>query len=240
MRKITQTITLGLFGLSVFSATAFAMGDRDAESVRSEKKQDQIAYQEEKNFSCRVVGVSDGDTITCLTAEKIAEKIRLAEIDAPEKKQAFGERSKENLSDLIFNKNVGVIVSDKDRYGRLIGYVQIAGRDVNYEQIADGMAHFYRDYGKTPAYEQAETQAKRSRTGLWADRAVTRPQDFRKGGAIPKTDNRATGSINGADCSKKTCKQMTSCDEAYAVMRSCGYVSLDGDRDGVPCAALCN
>jgi endonuclease YncB( thermonuclease family) len=216
---------------------SFAMGNRDTALVTetSEKTARKIG----DDFACRVVGISDGDTVTCLTAEKITEKIRLAEIDAPEKRQAFGESSKENLSELIYNKQVKVTVGDRDRYGRIVGYIRAGDQDVNYAQIADGMAHFYRDYGKTPAYAMAETKAKSKKIGLWSERNVTRPQDFRKIGAAAQTDNQATGSVVGADCKKKTCKEMVNCDEAYAVLQNCGYSSLDGDGDGIPCAALC-
>lgn len=66
----------------------------------------------------RVLGVADGDTITVLDADKVQHKIRLAGIDAPKRKQAFGNRSKESLSGLAFDKTVNVEISKRDRYGR--------------------------------------------------------------------------------------------------------------------------
>src|SRR5262245_27166678 len=66
----------------------------------------------------RVVGVSDGDTITVLDAAKVQHKVRLASIDAPEKAQAFCERSKQNLSALVFGKDVRADCNKRDRYGR--------------------------------------------------------------------------------------------------------------------------
>ena len=83
----------------------------------------------------RVVGVADGDTITVLDAGKVQHKIRLAGIDAPEKKQAFGQRSKESLSELAYDKTVEVEISKRDRYGRQIGKVLVNGRDVNLVQV---------------------------------------------------------------------------------------------------------
>ncbi len=88
----------------------------------------------------RVVGVADGDTITVLDADKVPHKIRLAGIDAPEKKQPFGNHSKESLSDLAFDKTVNVETSKRDRYGRKIGKVLVNGQDVNLVQVERGMA----------------------------------------------------------------------------------------------------
>ena len=93
-----------------------------------------------------VVGVSDGDTITVLDANKVQHKIRLAGIDAPEKKQAFGNRSKESLSALAFDKTVNVETDKQDRYGRQVGKVLVNGQDVNLVQVERGMAWFYRQY----------------------------------------------------------------------------------------------
>ena len=94
----------------------------------------------------KVVGVADGDTITVLDADKVQHKIRLAGIDAPEKKQAFGNRSKESLSDLVFDRTVNVETEKRYRYGRKIGKVLVNGQDVNLVQVDRGMAWFYREY----------------------------------------------------------------------------------------------
>ena len=94
----------------------------------------------------KVIGVADGDTITVLDADKVQHKIRLAGIDAPEKKQAFGNRSKESLSDLVFDRTVNVETEKRDRYGRKIGKVLVNGQDVNLVQVDRRMAWFYREY----------------------------------------------------------------------------------------------
>ena len=88
--------------------------------------------------------VAYGDTITVLDADRVRHKIRLAGIDAPEKKQAFGNRSKEKLSELAFDKTVDVETGKRDRYGRQIGKVLVSGRDINLVQVERGMAWFYR------------------------------------------------------------------------------------------------
>jgi endonuclease YncB( thermonuclease family) len=135
----------------------------------------------------RVVGVADGDTITVLDADKVQHKIRLAGIDAPEKKQAFGNRSKESLSDMVFDKTVNVETEKRDRYGRQIGKVLVNGQDVNLAQVERGMAWFYRQYQREQSpndrklYEAAEDAAKAGRRGFWRDSDPVPPWDFRHG-----------------------------------------------------------
>jgi endonuclease YncB( thermonuclease family) len=134
----------------------------------------------------RVVGVSDGDTVTVLDAENVQHKIRLAGIDAPEKSQPFGHRSKESLSDLVFFKAVTVETSKIDRYGREVGKVLVGGVDANLAQVQRGFAWHYKAYeteqsdGDRKTYADAETEAKAAQRGLWKDSAPVPPWDFRK------------------------------------------------------------
>lgn len=136
--------------------------------------------------SGRVVRVADGDTITVLDASKVQHKIRLAGIDAPEKAQAYGQRSRESLDELVAGRTVIVETTKKDRYGRFVGKVLVNGRDINIEQIRRGMAWFYRHYEKEltdsdwQSYDRAEVEAKDYRRGLWADRSPTPPWEFRQ------------------------------------------------------------
>ncbi len=133
----------------------------------------------------RVVGVADGDTITVLDADKVQHKIRLSGIDAPEKKQPFGNRSKESLSELAFNKTVNVETSKRDKYGRQIGKVLVNGQDVNLVQVERGMAWFYRQYQREQSpndrrlYEAAEDAARAGKRGLWRDADPVPPWEFR-------------------------------------------------------------
>jgi endonuclease YncB( thermonuclease family) len=100
----------------------------------------------------RVVGVSDGDTITLLDDAKTQHKIRIAGIDAPEKGQAFGERSTQNLSALVLQKRIEARCHKKDRYSRCEGCALfVALSDAGLEQVRAGMAWWYREY----AHEQA-------------------------------------------------------------------------------------
>lgn len=138
-------------------------------------------------FKGRVVHIADGDTITVLDADKVQHKIRLAGIDAPERSQAFGRRSRESLADLAANRVVIVETTKRDRYGRWVGKVLADGRDINVEQIRRGLAWFYRHYeseltdSDQQIYDRAETDAKSSRRGLWADSSPVAPWDFRRG-----------------------------------------------------------
>ena len=90
-------------------------------------------------ISGRVVGVTDGDTITVLDDSTSQHRVRRQGIDAPESRQAFGARSKQNLSDLVFNKIVSVEWEKRDRYGRVLGKVLVGDRDVNLEQVRAGI-----------------------------------------------------------------------------------------------------
>ena len=97
-------------------------------------------------YEGRVVGVSDGDSITVLDSAKRQHKVRLAGIDAPELKQAFGQASKRSLSALVFGKTVAVETVKRDRYDRQIGKVLVDGRDANLAQIEAGFAWHYKQY----------------------------------------------------------------------------------------------
>ena len=92
------------------------------------------------DFTGKVVKISDGDTITVLDHYKVQHRVRLTGIDAPERKQAFGSRSRQSLGKLVFRKTVTVKTNKLDRYGRVLGKVLINGIDVNKERVRRGMA----------------------------------------------------------------------------------------------------
>jgi len=134
-----------------------------------------------------VVGVTDGDTITLLDASKTQHKVRVAGIDAPEKKQPFGQRSKESLSTLAYDKDLSIEWTKKDRYGRIVGkLIDRQGRDLNLEQVRTGMAWHYKKYDKEQSpedrklYAAAEDSARGKRVGLWSDANPEAPWDYRK------------------------------------------------------------
>jgi micrococcal nuclease len=128
----------------------------------------------------RVVGVHDGDTITCLTPDKEQVKVRLDAIDAPELGQPFGQASKKALSEKIFGKDVVVLPKMKDKYGRTIGHVMVGGRDVNLELLEEGMAWHYEQYDHNKRLREAEQSARAAKRGLWQDRDPVPPWDYRK------------------------------------------------------------
>lgn len=134
----------------------------------------------------RVVGVSDGDTITVLDGTKTQHRIRLVGIDAPEKAQAFGEKSKQSLSNMVFGKEISVLWDKRDRYDRILGKVLMPWGDVNLAQVEDGMAWHYKRYMNDQsmkdqlAYDDAERTARRLKKGLWADAVPTPPWDWRR------------------------------------------------------------
>jgi endonuclease YncB( thermonuclease family) len=142
-------------------------------------------FAEARTIEGRIVGVADGDTVTVVDSSNMQHKVRLSGIDAPEKAQAFGNRSKQSLSELAFNKSATVESKKKDRYGRNVGKVLIDGKDVNLIQIERGMAWFYRVYQAEQsvedqaAYAAAESKAQAAKLGLWRDAAPKAPWDFR-------------------------------------------------------------
>lgn len=138
-----------------------------------------------EQLSGNVVGISDGDTITLLDEKHVQHKIRLAGIDAPEKKQAFGERSKQALSDCAYGKKAFIEYNKKDRYGRIVGKVIVDKTDCNMRQIGLGLAWHYKKYeNEQPqedreTYSKLESSARTSRIGLWKDDGPMPPWDYR-------------------------------------------------------------
>ena len=133
------------------------------------------------SFTGRTVAVIDGDTMKVLTSEKVLHKIRLSAIDAPEKAQAFGQRSKQALSDLCFDRVATVSVVDTDRYGRMVADVWCDGIYANGAMVEQGLAWVYRRYAGIRAdLYAAELDARLAKRGLWVAPFPTPPRDFRK------------------------------------------------------------
>ncbi len=149
-------------------------------------------YQQTDNNTCicehidcdycvKVVAITDGDTFRGLTKDKEEVRYRIYGIDAPENKQAFGNRSKQHLSDLIFGKTVGIKLDKIDFFGRPVVWVYTPdGRDVSAEMIMAGMAWHYKKYDKTELYNILEIGARSEKKGLWIDKNPIPPWDFRK------------------------------------------------------------
>jgi endonuclease YncB( thermonuclease family) len=178
MRTITPSLFSANTTLALFFATALA-------ALPS------LACAE--MLSGRVVHVADGDTVTLLV-ERQQIRIRLAGIDAPEKAQAFGQRSKEHLASLVAGKDVDADCGKTDRYGRQICKILVgspgcadgkACQDANLEQLKAGMAWHYKQYAmeQSPAdraaYSAAEENAHAARMGLWAEKLPVPPWEWR-------------------------------------------------------------
>ena len=191
-----------------------------------------------------VVGVHDGDTVTLLMVGNQQLKIRLAQIDAPESGQAFGQRSKQSLSDMVFNKVIRVEKETIDKYGRTVGTIFVDGIDANREQVKRGMAWVYRKYMHDQSLLQDEEIARQGKVGLWSEPNPMPPWEYRHGNkgdsviSLPNTEP-VHQVVNSSCGSKQYCKEMTSCEEARFYLTQCGLSRLDGNGDGIPCVKLC-
>lgn len=139
--------------------------------------------------------MGDGDTLTLLDSERRQHKVRLSGIDAPERRQAYGERAKQHLAGLAHGKSVMVVWRTRDRYGRILGRVLLPRctasdcrytTDAGLEQLKAGLAWHYVRYAKQQPYEErvryawSEQQARAKREGLWKEAEPVPPWRFRK------------------------------------------------------------
>jgi len=139
-----------------------------------------ISFSYSQIIEGKVIKIKDGDTIEILLQGNNPITIRLNGIDAPEKKQAFGQKSKEKLSEMIFGKIVKVDCNGKDRYGRVIGDIYLDEVNINEEMVKSGLAWHYKKYSKSDILAEYEDEARNNRRGLWADKNPIPPWDFRK------------------------------------------------------------
>lgn len=127
-----------------------------------------------------MVGVVDGDLMTCLDDTGGQHKVRLAEIDAPEMGQDYGKQAREKLADAVFGKTVQVVDQGKDRAGRWVARVYVDGVDVNRELVAQGAAWHYAAASSDPSLGDLEARARSSRIGLWAEPDPVPPWQWRQ------------------------------------------------------------
>lgn len=148
----------------------------------SSKSRKKDVERDQVDYYIQVIGVSDGDTFTGLTQEKIEIRFRIYGIDAPEKKQPFSNKSKMYLSDLIYKKRVGIKVQKKnDGYGRPIVWVYTPdGKEVGSEMLKAGMAWHSKQYDASERYSDLENYARTNKVGLWSDTDPVAPWDYRK------------------------------------------------------------
>jgi len=111
---------------------------------------------------------------------------RLAEIDAPELKQAYGRVSRQHLASQVAGRMVTVEWFKRDRYKRIVGKVLLDGHDINITLIEAGLAWHYRKYAyeQSPEdrqrYARVEEQARVLQAGLWQEKHPLPPWEYRK------------------------------------------------------------
>ena len=202
-----------------------------------------FAHSEE--FTAKVIEVLDGDTVLVVRTSGLL-KIRLAEIDAPEKAQPFGTASMQSLSGLVMGKQVKFVSQTMDQYGRMVAHISVSGLDVNAEQIRRGMAWEYSNFHSNKTLVALQHEAMEAPRGLWGQSDPTPPWQWRK--LHPGTLTHGVGNpsatelqaATGTNCGKKKhCSEMVSCEEAKHYLTQCGVKSLDSDGDGEPCENLC-
>lgn len=127
-----------------------------------------------------VFSVADGDTLTLDTGGRHL-KIRLANIDAPERGQAYGREARRSLAQLCLHRDAQYQAQDVDAYGRTVATVRCEGVDASRAQVERGLAWVPRHYNRDAALAVLQDQAKRQRIGLWADADPVPPWQFRHG-----------------------------------------------------------
>ena len=188
----------------------------------------------------KVVSIADGDTLTLLNATREQVKVRLAEIDTPERAQPWGSRARQALSDQVFGEVVRVEVIDIDRYGRTVGRVYLDGQDINRELVRQGHAWVYRQYMTDETLLDDQEAARSAGRGLWGLPEAQRrpPWEWRQEPRSRVEEEQPVGTPLSCG-SKGYCREMRSCTEAMFYFEDCGLTRLDGDGDDVPCETLC-
>jgi len=131
------------------------------------------------SFDSKVIGVIDGDTITVIFKGH-PQKIRIHQIDTPEKEQPFSNKAKQFVSNLIFGKSVNVEIEDIDKYGRIVGEVTLLnGRKLHEELLKAGMAWVYDRYAVDPNLYKLQDKARKDKVGLWIDKNPIAPWEYR-------------------------------------------------------------
>lgn len=185
----------------------------------------------------QVVRVKDGDSLVVDSNGNEVE-VRLADIDAPEFNQPRGDEAHAALRSLVAEKSVRLDLIGGDAYWRIVARVFVDDIDVNAELVSRGLAWVRRAYDPAPELVAAEEKARAEGLGLWADEDPVAPWIWRK--TKQSDGSRKLGVIPEVECgTKRTCTEMTTCEEAIAFLRQCKLTRIDGDGDGIPCEKLC-
>lgn len=234
-----------VLGVNTFSVKAV-----DAVGNQSQVYSSEIDYQP-KQQKVKVTRVVDGDTVEL----ENSEKVRYIGVDTPETYECYYSEAKDKNKDLVEGEEVYLEkdVSETDRYGRLLRYVWVGNTFVNDNLVAEGYAQvatYPPDIKYQKLFVATQETAQKDEKGLWSE--TCHPKDVL--GTTTSTSTPAptqkttttqqqsaqiiTPSGSTCNCSK-TCSQMSSCDEAYFQLNTCGCSARDGDGDGVPCEDIC-
>lgn len=184
--SLYQYITDGQITWHLSALNQITGEDKAAWRVATNKVEELGARKEsarpaDVDLSGRVVGVLDGDSILVLDRSGTQHTVRLFGVDAPEKGQPFADRARSHLRGLLSGKTVGVVVQDKDQYGRLVGSVYSGERQVNVNLVRNGYAWWYRRYAPHDRQlQQAEEEARENAVGLWALPDPVAPWEWRR------------------------------------------------------------
>jgi endonuclease YncB( thermonuclease family) len=127
-----------------------------------------------------VIGIADGNTLTILTQTKKQIKIRLAEIDTPERRQPFGTWAKDQLSSMVFQKDIAINMVDIDRYHPIVGRVYVGDLDVDAEVVRVRAGWVYPKYATDPHLYELEEEAREAKRGLWSQSPQIPPWEWRR------------------------------------------------------------
>lgn len=210
-----------------------------------------------EEFFGEAITVLDGDTILVTRGNNSPIKVRLADIDAPEKAQDYGAESKESLLKMVLHQQVKISSKAVDDYGRLVADIHVGELNVNREQVRRGMAWNFSRFRSSRELADLQREAQQAKRGLWAEKSAIEPSKWRKqhpsvwpvpsvaplpNPVVSNSALKSSSALNSNSaqaCSKTRCAQMSSCEEAKRYLTECGIQTIDGDKDGVPCEKLC-
>jgi endonuclease YncB( thermonuclease family) len=184
-------------------------------------------------FYGRATKVVDGDTLAVKTAEGKGIRVRVAEINTPEKGEPFSKRARQALNDMVWGEDLAIRLYDIDSYGRIVGHVFVGDTDAGRELVRTGLAVVYCRYATDEALKTLEQKAREQKLAIWSQAEIP----F---GACDDSKDKPQITLPVGCGAKQYCRQMESCAEALFYLRECGVTTLDGDNDGLPCESkLC-
>lgn len=251
-RKLQLALAAMLFWIAGCDSDRSHVPAEPHATEASDHSETQPVAEQAIRFEGRVVSITDGDTIDVLVGRREVT-VRLAEIDAPERTQPWGARSRQVLSELVGNRTVQIAQTDTDGWGRVVGRVFSDGEDVNLQMVRLGAAWAFLRYQTDPHFSEVEAEARRLGRGLWGMRSneIIAPWDWRAGVRVQQLDGAPqiqsrqgllpdhAGGSEFLCGQRRYCSQMRSCEEARFHLTQCGVTTIDGDGDGTPCERLC-